>query len=159
MVRNKGEIGLSRPKFHLSCEVESHEVKFEKMCGNVPVRKEMTFHQIGFMVRGDKGVEVSHLRFADDIIILCEGSQDQMIHISWLFMWSKVILKLKINLEKSELILIGRVVNVEEITCEIGCKVGELLSIYLDLPLSSHFKLVVAGDGVEECFHKGLAMW
>ena len=82
-----------------------------------------------------------------------------MIHIGWLLMWSKVLLKLKINLEKSELILIGRVVNVEEITCEIGCKVGELLSIYLDLPLSSHFKLVVPGDGVEECFHKGLAMW
>lgn len=40
-------------------------------------------------------------------------------------MWFEAILELKVNLGKSELILIGRVDNMEELTLEIGCKVVE----------------------------------
>lgn len=39
-------------------------------------------------------------------------------------MWFEAILELKVNSGKSELILIGRVDNMEELTLEIGCKVG-----------------------------------
>lgn len=37
----------------------------------------------GFRVgeRGGEGEEVSHLLFANDILVFCEASQDQMVHL------------------------------------------------------------------------------
>ena len=43
--------------------------------------------------------------------------------------------RLKINLEKSELILIGSIPNMELLDDELGCKVGSLPSTYLGLLL------------------------
>ena len=34
--------------------------------------------------RGDEGVKVSHLLFANDTHVFCEASQDQMVHLCWL---------------------------------------------------------------------------
>ncbi|RVW35863.1 hypothetical protein CK203_084632 [Vitis vinifera] len=59
---------------------------------------------------------------------------------------------LRINLEKSELIPMGRVHNIEDLTLKLGCKVGGLPSRYLGLPLGAPFKLVAMWDGVEERF-------
>ena len=42
-------------------------------------------------------------------------------------MWFEVISGLKVNLEKSELILMGRVEKVDDLACELGCKVGTFL--------------------------------
>lgn len=49
---------------------------------------------------------MSDLLFANTTLVFCEAMQIQMIHLSWLFMWFKDISRLKIILEKSELILI-----------------------------------------------------
>ena len=48
-------------------------------------------------------------------------------------MLSKTMLGLKMNLEKSKLIPIERVDNVEELASWIGCKAGVLLSTYVFL--------------------------
>ena len=66
---------------------------------------------------------------------------------------------LKANLEKSELIPVGRVENVEELANDFGYKVGNLPSTYLGMPLGALFKSVGAWDGIEERFRKRLAMW
>ena len=58
-------------------------------------------------------------------------------------MWFEVILGLKINLEKSELILVGNVPIVEELVLEIGCRKRELPAMYLGVRLGPHFKLWV----------------
>ncbi|RVX12904.1 Transposon TX1 uncharacterized 149 kDa protein [Vitis vinifera] len=65
---------------------------------------------------------------------------------------------LRANLEKSELIPVGRVENVEELADEFGYKVGKLPSTYLGMPLGAPFKCVAAWDGIEERFRKKLAM-
>ena len=52
-------------------------------------------------------------------------------------MWFEAMSGLKINLEKSEMIPIGEMDNVEDLTCKIGCKVGKLSSSYLGLPLGA----------------------
>ena len=86
----------------------------------------------GFTVggRGGDGEEISHLLFADDTIIFCKASQEQVSHLCWLLMWFEAMLGLKINLEKSEVILVGEVDLLEELAYEIGCKVGKLPSSY-----------------------------
>ena len=61
---------------------------------------------------------MSYLLFADETFVFYEANQDQMVHLSWLLMWFKVISSLKINFEKSKLILVGRVDNTEELTYE-----------------------------------------
>lgn len=61
-------------------------------------------------------------------------------------MWFEAISGLKINLEKSELILVGRVPIMEELVDILGCKVGSLPSKYLGLPLGATFKLTTMRD-------------
>ena len=74
-------------------------------------------------------------------------------------MWFEAILGLRGNLDKSDLIPVGRVENVEELAKELGCKVGRLSSTHLGMPLGAPFKSVAAWNGIEERFHKRLAMW
>ena len=74
-------------------------------------------------------------------------------------MWFEAVLGLRINLEKSELILVGRVENIDDFALDFGCRVGSLPSTYLGLPLGALFKSVIVWDGVEERFCRRLAMW
>ena len=115
----------------------------------------------GWRVRGKggEGILISHLLFVDDTLVFCEESQDQLTYLSWLLMWFESCSGLKVNLEKSELIPMGRVNDIEDLALELGCKVGGLLSSYLGLPLGAPFKSEVVWDSVEERFRKRLAMW
>ena len=74
-------------------------------------------------------------------------------------MWFEAISGLRINLDKSEILPVGRVENLEVLALEVGCKVGRLPSSYLGLPLGAHHKSVAVWDGVEERFRKRLTMW
>ncbi|RVW15967.1 mRNA-capping enzyme [Vitis vinifera] len=100
--------------------------------------------------RGGSGIQVSHLPFADDTLVFCEDSREQMAFLSWLLMWFEAIFGLSINLNKSEILPVGRVENVEVLASELGCKVGSLPSTYLGLPLGAPHKSVAVWDGVEE---------
>ena len=52
----------------------------------------------------------------------------------------------------------GRAENLEELALVLGCKVGMLPTTYLGLPLSAPYNSLMAWDGVEERFHKRLAL-
>ena len=52
-------------------------------------------------------------------------------------MWLEALLRLKINMDKGELISIGGVANVADLAMELGCKVGEFSSTHLGLPLGA----------------------
>ena len=43
--------------------------------------------------RGREGVEVSHLLFVDDTLVLCKPSLNQITYLSWPLMWFKERLK------------------------------------------------------------------
>ena len=64
---------------------------------------------------------MSHLLFADDTVVFCEDSQEQMAILSWLLMWFEAISGLSINLNKIEILLVGRVENAEVLASELGC--------------------------------------
>ena len=91
--------------------------------------------------------------------MFCQASQNQLTYLSWLLMWFEVVSGLRINLEKSELIPVRRVENIDDLALDFGCRVGSLLSTYLGLPLGAPFKSVSVWNGVEERFRKRLAMW
>ena len=65
--------------------------------------------------RHDARVEVSNLLFANDNLILCDASKENLENPSWVFMWFKACSGLKINLKKSELIPVGAVPDLEEL--------------------------------------------
>ena len=66
---------------------------------------------------------------------------------------------LKINLNKSEIIPLGRVDNVESLTAELGCRVGSLPTMYLGLPLGAPHMALGVWDSIEERFRKRLSSW
>ena len=74
-------------------------------------------------------------------------------------MWFEALLGLRINLNKSDIIPVGPVVNVEELATELGCGVGSLPTSYLGLPLGASHKALGVWDSVEERFQKRLASW
>ena len=73
--------------------------------------------------------------------------------------WFEATLGLRINLAKSEIILIGEVEEVDELAVELGCRVGQLPVVYLGLPLGVSNKAVSGWDGVEEKVRRRLALW
>ena len=82
----------------------------------------------GFGGRGRDELIISHLLCVDDTFLFCEPKQDQRAYLSWLLMRFEAIFRLKINLSKSEVILVGSVDNVEDLAHELGCKIGALPS-------------------------------
>ena len=69
-----------------------------------------------------------------------------MAFLSWLFLWFEATSSLCINLNKSEILPMGKVENVELLAAELGCKVGYLPSTYLGLPFGC-FAQVSGGVG------------
>ncbi|RVX15158.1 Exocyst complex component SEC3A [Vitis vinifera] len=55
--------------------------------------------------------------------------QDQLTYLSWLLIWFEAVSGLRINLEKSELISVGRVENIDDLALDFGCRVGSLPSL------------------------------
>ena len=82
-----------------------------------------------------------------------KGKGSKGMDVSYLFfMWFEALLDLRINLEKSEVILVGRVEDIRELVNEFRCKVVTLPSTYLGLSLVDPFKFVAIWDCFEERF-------
>ena len=71
--------------------------------------------------RGGEGREVSRLLFADDTLIFSEAYEDQLTFVCWL-MWFEALSRLKINLDKCELIPVGRVNNIDVLADELDAR-------------------------------------
>ena len=96
--------------------------------------------------RNGEGMVISHLLYADDTILFCGANQDQMIYLSWLLMWFEAISGLRINLNKSKIIPVGRITDIDFLALELGCKVRTLPSSYLGLPLGAPHNSYVGWD-------------
>jgi hypothetical protein len=80
---------------------------------------------------------VSHLLFAYDKLLFCEPSVEQFRNLRCLLLCFEVVLGMKINLSKSEIVLVS---DVEGLASILGCSVPSLLTKCLGLPLVSHYK-------------------
>ncbi|RVW90073.1 LINE-1 reverse transcriptase-like [Vitis vinifera] len=115
----------------------------------------------GCSIKGDRrhNLKISHLFFADDTIVFYEANKEHLTHLSWILLWFEAASGLRINLDKSEIIPVGVVEEIEEMAVELGCKVGSLPSHYLGLPLGAPHKASSVWDGVEEKVRRRLARW
>jgi len=57
-----------------------------------------------------------------------------------LFLYFEAKSRLKTNLSKSEIVLVGNVRNVKGLASILGCGVASLPMKYLGLPLGAHYK-------------------
>ena len=112
-----------------------------------------------FKGRNDTERQITHLLFADGTLVFCKDTEDQMAYLSWILAWFEALSGLRINLDKSSLLPVGRVENEENLALELGCKIGSLPTEYLRLPLGAKHKASSVWDGVEERFWKRLANW
>ena len=104
----------------------------------------------GSKIAGRDGVVyvISHLLYADDTLLFCGASKDQLKFLSWILMWFEALSGLKINLNKSEILPVGLVDNVSDLAVELGCGIGSLPSSYLGLPLGASHRALGVWDTV-----------
>jgi hypothetical protein len=100
-------------------------------------------------------LEISHLLFADDTLIMCNATSDQIHNLGHILLCFEAILGLKVNLRKFELVAVGEVPLKEELAGILSCSISSLPLKYLGLPLSAAFKSKAIWDGVVEKMEKG----
>ena len=80
---------------------------------------------------------VSHLLFADDTILFCDASKEQILSIRLVLICFQAFIGLKVNVGKSEIVPIGEVSNIHNLANILHCRVGSLPMIYLGMPLGT----------------------
>ena len=81
------------------------------------------------------GIRVSHLLFADDTILFCDASREQILSIRLVLTCFQAFTGLKVNVGKSEIIPIGEMRNIQSLANILHCRVESLPMIYLGMPL------------------------
>lgn len=102
----------------------------------------------GFSVRD--GVRVSYLLYADDAMIFCGANSEQLGHLYCVLLCFEAVSSRKVNLAKSELILVGEVGHLSTSAAILGCKVSHLPVSYLGLPFRVPYKAKGVWDGMLE---------
>ena len=70
-----------------------------------------------------------------------------MLFLSRVFLWFEVAFELSIHWDRSELIPVGMVSNMDEMAAELRCRVGSLPTTYLGFPLGVAHKSMVVWEG------------
>ena len=74
----------------------------------------------GFFMRPAK-VNISNFLFADNNLVFYEAKPNHLSYLRALFLCFEAVSKLKINLTKLELVLVGNVENVYGLASILGC--------------------------------------
>ena len=103
------------------------------------------------------GIRISHLLFADDTILFCEASREQILSIRLVLTCFQAVTSLKVNVGKSEIVPIGEVSNIQTLTNVLQCKVGNLPMTYLGMPLGTLFKTALIWNPILKRMEKKLS--
>ncbi|CAN0884339.1 LINE-1 retrotransposable element ORF2 protein [Linum grandiflorum] len=103
--------------------------------------------------------EVTHLLYADDSIVFCEAHPSQVRSILAALIVFQAITGLKVNLNKSSIIAIGQVDNLQMLADILGCGIEKFPCSYLGLPLGSRAVNKALWDPVVTKVRKRLETW
>lgn len=114
----------------------------------------------GFRV-GPSGnsLQVTHLLFADDTLVLCDADLGQILFLQRVLFWFEIVSGLKINMDKFELVPVGVVPNIVDMVDVLECKRGSLPMKYLGLPLGANVRDRSIWNPIIEKVERRLAGW
>ena len=79
------------------------------------------------MGRGDLShVSISHILYADDTILFCDAHPEQLLYIRMVLTCFKAVTGLKVNMTKSEMVLIGEITGLSALVDLLYCHIGSL---------------------------------
>ncbi|XP_059629969.1 uncharacterized protein LOC132272921 [Cornus florida] len=114
----------------------------------------------GFWVGRDAvfQLEISHLMFADDTLVLCYVNMSQIRYLRCVLIWFQVVSGLKMNVGKSVLVPVREVPEIETFADILSCRTGSFPISYLGLPLGAPSRCVGIWDPVVDRFERRLAV-
>ena len=142
---------LSSLLFLLIIEVLSRLLKKTEECNLI-----WGFH-VG--VVNSIGVSISHLLFADDTILFCNASKEQLLSIRLVLSCFQAFMGLKVNIGKSEIVPVGEVNNLDALANILHCRVGSLPMKFLGMSLESSFKTTSIWNPLLEKMESKLFGW
>jgi hypothetical protein len=104
-------------------------------------------------------LRVSHMFFADDTLVFCGAARDQLYHLKGVLLCFEAVSGLRINLGKSEIVLVGPVSDVEDLAHVLGGRTASLPMKYLGLPLGARYKSKEIWNPILEKMERRLAGW
>ena len=142
---------LSPLLFLLIMEVLSRMMKKTEDCGLLR----------GFRVgpTNSIGVCISHLLFADDTILFCDASRDQLLSIRLALTYFQAFSGLEVNVGKSKIVPVGEVGNIDALAAILRCRVGSLPLTYLGMLLGTPYKTASMWNPILERMEKKLSGW
>jgi hypothetical protein len=85
---------------------------------------------LGFRVNNiNTSLEVSHLLFVDDTLIICDANSEHIHNLDHILLCFGAISGLKINFQKFELVVVGEVLHTEELASILFCNISSLSEI------------------------------
>ena len=105
-----------------------------------------------FVGRNGETMHTTHLLFADNTLVFCKDSEEHLSFLYWNFLWFEAFSGVRINLEKSVIMPMEEVDNVEQLALELGCKIGALPTTYIGVPLGIRQASINVWDNIEEKF-------
>ena len=104
------------------------------------------------------GVHISHLLFANDTILLCDASREQL-SIRLALSCFQACIGLKANVGKSEVVPVGEVRNLDALATILRCRVGSLPMKYLGMTLGTLYKIAFIWNFILEKMENKLSGW
>ena len=115
----------------------------------------------GFQVGRDaqSNVSVSHLLYANDTILFCEAHPEQLLYTRMALTCFEAVIGLKVNMSKSEMVLVGEVAGLSALADLLYCHTRTLPLQYLGMPLGASYKALAIWTPIVEKIERRLAGW
>ena len=93
------------------------------------------------------------------LLFFCDAVPEQVMHIQKVLSCFEAVTGLKVNLSKSEMVLVGVVDSMPFLANLLCCRIGTLSMLYLGMPLGAPYKGLSVWNSVVEKIEKLLASW
>jgi hypothetical protein len=104
-------------------------------------------------------LKVSHMLFADDTLVFCGATRDQLQHLKGVLLCFEAVSELRINLGKSEIVPVGPIADVDNLVQVLGGRIASLPMKYMGLPLGARYKSKDIWNPILEKMERRLVGW